>query len=50
MTGFPSITLGLTTYTRARAELARLLDRVGEDREVVVVRRRERYEIFRKAS
>jgi len=29
-----------TTYTRARAELAKLLDRAGEDREVVVVRRR----------
>lgn len=31
-----------TTYTQARADLARLLDRVGEDREVVVVRRRGR--------
>ena len=28
------------TYTRARADFARLLDRAGEDREVVVVRRR----------
>jgi antitoxin YefM len=31
-----------TTYTRARAELAKLLDRAGQDREVVVVRRRGR--------
>jgi antitoxin YefM len=29
-----------TTYTRLRAELASLLDRVTNDREVVVVRRR----------
>ena len=31
-----------TTYTRARADFARLLARVGDDREVVVVRRRGR--------
>jgi antitoxin YefM len=29
-----------TTYTKARAEFARLLARAGDDREVVVVRRR----------
>jgi antitoxin YefM len=29
-----------TTYTQARAELARLLDRVTEDRETVIIRRR----------
>jgi len=29
-----------TTYTQARAGLARLLDRVTRDREVVVIRRR----------
>jgi antitoxin YefM len=29
-----------TTYTQARAELARLLDRAGEDREVVLIQRR----------
>ena len=29
-----------TTYTQARAELARLLDRVGDDREVVLIQRR----------
>ena len=31
-----------TTYTQARANFARLLARAGEDREVVVVRRRGR--------
>ena len=31
-----------TTYTQARAHFARLLARAGEDREVVVVRRRGR--------
>jgi len=31
-----------TSYTQARAKLARLLDRVGEDREVVLIRRRGR--------
>lgn len=29
-----------TTYTQARAGLARLLDRVTEDRETVIIRRR----------
>lgn len=29
-----------TTYSRARANLARLMDEVVEDREVVVIRRR----------
>ena len=29
-----------TTYTQARSELARLLDRVADDREVVMIRRR----------
>ena len=29
-----------TTYTQARAELARLLDRVTQDRETVIIRRR----------
>jgi antitoxin YefM len=29
-----------TTYTRARAQLARLFDRVTRDRETVIVRRR----------
>jgi antitoxin YefM len=29
-----------TTYTQARANLARLLDEVGENREVVIVNRR----------
>lgn len=29
-----------TTYTQARADFARILARVGDDREVVVVRRR----------
>jgi antitoxin YefM len=29
-----------TTYTDARARLARLMDRVAEDREVVLIRRR----------
>ena len=29
-----------TTYTQARAEFARLLDRVGDDREVVLIQRR----------
>lgn len=31
-----------TTYTQARAEFARLLDRVAEDHEVVTIRRRGR--------
>lgn len=31
-----------TTYTQARADFARLLARVGDDNEVVVVRRRGR--------
>lgn len=31
-----------TTYSRARAELAALMSRVTDDREVVVVKRRER--------
>ena len=31
-----------TTYTQARADFARLLARVGDDHEVVVVRRRGR--------
>ena len=31
-----------TTYTRARASFARLMDRVTEDRETVVIRRRNR--------
>lgn len=30
-----------TTYTQARASLARLLDRVSEDRETVIIRRRK---------
>ena len=29
-----------TTYTRARAELATLMDQVGQDREVVIIQRR----------
>jgi antitoxin YefM len=29
-----------TTYTQARAEFARLLDRAGENREVVLIQRR----------
>lgn len=29
-----------TTYSQARAELARLMDRVTDDREIVVVKRR----------
>jgi len=29
-----------TTYTQARAEFARLLDRAGKDREVVLIQRR----------
>ena len=29
-----------TTYTQARAELAKLLDRVTHDREVVIIQRR----------
>ncbi len=31
-----------TTYSRARAEFASLMDRVSDDREVVIVRRRDR--------
>jgi len=31
-----------TTYTRARASFARLIDRVTEDRETVIIRRRNR--------
>lgn len=31
-----------TTYTRARAHFARLLDRVTEDRETVIIRRRSK--------
>jgi len=31
-----------TTYTHARADLARLLDRVVKDREMVLIRRRGR--------
>ena len=29
-----------TTYTQARANLAKLLDKVTEDREIVIIRRR----------
>lgn len=34
-----------TTYTAARADLARLLDRVAKDREVVLIRRRGREKV-----
>ena len=34
-----------TTYTDARADLARLLDRVAKDREVVLIRRRGREKV-----
>lgn len=34
-----------TTYTGARADLARLLDRVVKDREVVLIRRRGREKV-----
>ena len=34
-----------TTYTQARAELAKLLDQVTHDREVVVIKRRGEEEV-----
>ena len=34
-----------TTYTQARAELAKLLDQVTHDREIVVIRRREEEDV-----
>jgi antitoxin YefM len=34
-----------TTYTQARAELARLLDQVTHDREIVVIQRRGEEEV-----
>ncbi len=34
-----------TTYTQARAELAKLLDRVTHDREIVVIQRRGEEEV-----
>src|SRR3972149_7451583 len=42
LTGFLYNTLMETTYTEARQNLARLLDRVVDDREVVFIRRRGR--------
>lgn len=34
-----------TTYSHARSNLAKILDRVGEDRETVVIRRRGREDV-----